>query len=97
MIHEHAFFSIVPGQESEFERAYTQARPLLFGAGALSAELSRCVESPSLYLLLVGWESVEAHMEGFRGSPAVGKWRAIIGPFFAGAPEVTHYDPVPVP
>lgn len=36
--------------------------------GHLSHELHRCMEVKGKYLLLVRWESLEAHTVGFRGS-----------------------------
>jgi len=38
------------------------------------------------------WTSTEAHTVGFRQSAAFADWRAIIGPFFAKAPYVEHFD-----
>ena len=43
------------------------------------------------FVLLVEWDSVEAHLETFRGSERFGRWRAIIGEYFAGPPVVEHY------
>jgi len=30
-------------------------------------------------------------MEGFRNSPAIHEWRALLSPFFAGTPQMEHY------
>lgn len=91
MIDEYAIFTIHAGREDDFLAAYAQARPLLLAAGATDVVMSRCVEHPSRFLLRATWESVEAHVDGFRGSPAFGQWRALIGPFFAADPDVAHY------
>jgi len=58
----------------------------------LSHELRRCIETRDRYLLLVRWEKLEDHTEGFRGSPLFQQWRAVIGPFFERAPAVEHYE-----
>jgi quinol monooxygenase YgiN len=50
------------------------------------------VEHPSTWLLLVGWDSVEAHTVGFRQSEGFTRWRAAVGPFFAAEPTVQHFD-----
>ena len=50
--------------------------------------------APGRYLLLVRWETLEAHTVGFRQSAAFGEWRGILSPFFAGAPVVEHYEGV---
>lgn len=95
MIHEHALLRIHPGQEADFEAAFARARPIIEGSpGAGRATLARCVEEPGSYLLLVEWVTVAAHTEGFRGSPAFGQWRELVGPFFAGVPDVAHFAPV---
>ena len=92
MVLERAQFRITPGREDEFEQAFAQAKLLLAGSrGFLGATLSRGVESASTYLLLVEWETLEDHTEGFRGSPAFGEWRGLIGHLFDGAPDVEHF------
>ena len=45
-------------------------------------------------MLLIEWESVEAHNVGFRESDRFPLWRALIGPFFDGDPRVEHVDDV---
>lgn len=87
--------SIRAGQEEEFEAAFGQAKAILAAAqGCRRLSLSRCVERPSGYLLLVEWDSLADHMEGFRGSPQFGQWRELLGPFFESAPVVEHYRQV---
>ena len=96
MIVEHALITVRPGSHAEFEAAITRAREVIAAApGFRSFALHRGIESPDRYLLLVGWETLEAHTTGFRESPAFAEWRSHIGPFFDGPPEVDHYDPVP--
>jgi hypothetical protein len=41
-------------------------------------------------VLLIEWESVEAHNAGFRESDRFPKWRALIWPYFDGNPYVEH-------
>ena len=96
MILEHALISVRPDAHEEFEAAITRARAVISAApGFHSFALHRGIESPDRYLLLVGWETLEAHTEGFRQSPAFTEWRSHIGPYFDGAPEVDHYVPLP--
>jgi heme-degrading monooxygenase HmoA len=56
--------------------------------------VQRCLETPGRYLLLVWWETLEAHTVGFRQSAAFGEWRAIIGSHFVSPPVVEHYERV---
>jgi len=95
MVLEVARFSVTPGSEDAFAAAYAQAVPLVtVTPGCRSARLLLGVESPSSFVLLVEWDSVAAH-EVFRASERFGAWRAVVGPHFAGPPEVEHYTDVP--
>ncbi len=92
MVLERASFRIAPGREEEFEQAFQQAQLVIAAAkGFQGATLSRGVESPSTYLLLVEWATLEDHTVGFRDSPAFGEWRGLIGHLFDGAPDVEHF------
>ncbi|MFJ9562276.1 antibiotic biosynthesis monooxygenase family protein [Streptomyces fuscichromogenes] len=92
MVVEHAELAVEEGREAEFEEVFAKARAVLADAdGFRWAELLRCVERPGTFLLLVGWESVEAHTVGFRESERFARWRALVGPFFAAPPAVEHY------
>jgi heme-degrading monooxygenase HmoA len=93
MILETAVLSVSEGEGVAFEAAMLKAAPVIAGSpGYLSHELQRCVETSGRYLLLVRWETLEAHTVGFRQSAAFGEWRAIVGPFFATPPVVEHYE-----
>ena len=92
MILEHAIFPIKEGQSKAFEAAFAQARKFIESApGCRKVEMRACIERADSYLLLVLWDSVEAHTKGFRESPAFIQWRALLGPLFAAPPEVHHY------
>jgi quinol monooxygenase YgiN len=52
------------------------------------------IESPDRFVLLVEWDSVEAHEQNFRATERFTAWRAEIGPFFAGPPRVEHFTDV---
>ena len=94
MVLEVARFDLLPGSEEAFTAAYREAQPLVAQtAGCRSMRMTRGVEHPSTFLLLVEWDSVEAH-EGFRSSDRFPRWRALIGPHFAGPPVVEHVTDV---
>jgi heme-degrading monooxygenase HmoA len=94
---EHAVLQVIPGQEADFESAFSIAKAIIAGAkGFRSLRLSRCVEDTSRYLLLVEWTALEDHMEGFRGSPAYEEWRRLLHHFYEPFPTVDHYDDVVV-
>ncbi len=92
MILERAVLVVTPGTEPEFEAAMEQAKEVIAQApGFRSLRLQRGIEQPSTYLLLVEWETIEDHTQGFRESERFVRWRELIGPYFAAAPEVEHY------
>lgn len=92
MVLEHPLLPVVPGREDEFEKAFTEAKQIIASSpGFLGLSLSRGVERPSEYLLLVEWESVEAHEVGFRSSPADNRWRALLHEFYEPFPVVSHF------
>ena len=96
MVLEVATFDISPGDEVKFADAYRRARTLLAGTpGFRSARMTRGVETPTRFVLLVEWDTLEAHETGFRQSPRFAEWRGLIGPFFATPPQVEHYTDVP--
>ncbi len=95
MILEVAVITVKPGQGKLFEAIFPQAEKVISAApGYIAHELRRSLETPGKYLLLVRWESLEAHTVGFRGSPRFQEWRGLIGGFFQSPPEVEHYEPV---
>lgn len=93
MILEHVVLPVIPGRESDFLAAFAQARPLIESSpGCLGLELHRGVERINEFLMLVRWESLEAHIEGFRGSPAYERWRELLHHFYEPFPEVVHFE-----
>ena len=95
MILEHAILPVVPGRETDFEAAFAEAKPIIASMpGFVDLTLSRSFETPSAYLLLVHWESVEAHEQGFRGSPEYARWRELLHGFYDPFPVVEHFAEV---
>lgn len=94
MILEVADIRIKPDANTAFEAAIHESMRKYVGpsAGFQSYELRQSVEEPTRYLLLVQWETVEAHTENFRKSDNFLKHRELIGPHFASPPEVQHFE-----
>jgi heme-degrading monooxygenase HmoA len=92
LITEHAILDVKPGQGEAFEMAMKQAVPLIAASqGFLGIKVLPCMETPGRYLLLVEWESVEAHEVGFRGSDRYQQWKALLHGFYEPFPLVQHY------
>jgi len=89
---EVAILDVKPGQASEFESAFGHAEAIIASAkGHISHELRRCLETPDRYILLVRWESLEDHTEGFRGSPGYQEWKRRLHHYYDPFPKVEHY------
>lgn len=95
MVLEVGLIDITPGQEERFESAYARAREALASTpGCRSVRMTRGVETPSRFVLLVEWDSVAAHEENFRATDRFTTWRELIGPYFAQPPQVEHFTDV---
>lgn len=89
---EQAILPVKPGLEVEFERAFERARWIISSMpGFRELTLSRGVESPNSYLLLVRWDTIDDHEIGFRGSPEYQQWRALLHDFYEPFPVVEHF------
>ncbi|WP_285242689.1 antibiotic biosynthesis monooxygenase [Pseudarthrobacter sp. fls2-241-R2A-127] len=92
MITEHALLPVLPGREAEFEAAFGQARAIIASMpGFRTLSLSRSMEPPGTYLLLVEWETLEDHTVGFRESPEYQQWRRLLHHFYQPFPVVEHF------
>lgn len=95
MILEVAPLQVRAGQCAAFEAAFLEAQHIISAIpGYLSHELRRCIERPHEYLLLVRWESLDAHEVGFRQSPQYQEWKRLLHHFYDPFPVVSHYEAV---
>jgi len=85
---EHAVLEVKPDRVESFLSAFREAKPLILAQpGCRSLQVLRSIETPARFVLLVEWDSVEDHEQGFRGSPAYAEWKRLLH---------HHYDPMPV-
>jgi heme-degrading monooxygenase HmoA len=92
MVLEVAILNVRAGEADAFEAAFLVAQPIIASSpGYQRHELRRCVESAHRYLLLVWWDSLESHTEGFRRSQAYQRWRELLHHFYDPFPTVEHY------
>jgi len=91
MVLEVALIDVTAGAEASFTDGFRQGRALVEDTPGFRAfRMTQGVETPTRFVLLVEWDSVEAH-QGFRDSERFGQWRAFIGPHLAGPPHVEHF------
>jgi heme-degrading monooxygenase HmoA len=93
MILEVAILDIVPNSNQEFERSFLKAQTIIMSMnGYISHELQKCIETPNRYILLVKWNSLEDHVNGFRKSKEYQEWKTLLHHFYNPFPTVEHYE-----
>lgn len=96
MVLEVAILDVRRGESRAFEAAFLEAQAILAASpGYRRHELRRCLEAADRYLLLVWWDSLESHTEGFRRSRGYQRWRELLHGFYDPFPSVEHYVEVP--
>lgn len=93
MILEIADIRINPGQQAAFDEAIQRGLETVISRaqGFRGFRVNKGIESPERYVLMIFWDTLEDHTVHFREGPLFPQWRAIVGPFFAGAPNVEHF------
>ncbi|MBY3794445.1 antibiotic biosynthesis monooxygenase [Rhodococcus fascians] len=95
MIVEHALLHVIPHRTDEFETAFADAKSIIASMpGFVNLTLSQGIEQPNTYLLLVEWERLEDHTDGFRGSDEYRQWKALLHHFYDPFPVVEHFAPM---
>jgi heme-degrading monooxygenase HmoA len=95
VITEQAVLDVRPGREEDFEAAFAAAKTIIAESpGFASLRLLRCIETPNRFLLLVEWETLEDHTEGFRGSAGYEEWKTLLHHFYDPFPTVEHYSAI---
>lgn len=95
VILEHALLHVKPSRAAEFESVFGQAKTIISSVpGFQQLTLSRCLEHPDKYLLLVAWDTLEHHTEGFRRSAEYEQWRSMLHGFYDPFPTVEHYEQI---
>ncbi len=94
MVLEVALFDVRSGSQDAFAADYKRARDFVAQSpGCGSVRMTQGVETPTRFVLLIEWDSIELH-EDFRASERFPKWRALISPHFAAPPLVEHFRDV---
>ena len=93
MILEIAQLQVKPGEVTQFEAAFDQARPIIASIkGFRGLELQHCIEHDHHFMLLVRWDTLEDHTVGFRQSAQYQQWRTLLHHFYDPFPTVLHYS-----
>ncbi len=93
MITEIALLYVKENEENLFESAFKKAQQIISEAnGYIEHELLKCVEEKNKYLMIVRWDTIEDHIEGFRKSAAYLDWKNLLHHFYNPFPVVEHYE-----
>jgi heme-degrading monooxygenase HmoA len=95
MILEVAILDVKPGRAQQFESAFADAQSIVMSMpGYVSHRLQKCIEDADRYVLLIEWETLLDHTEGFRNSESYQRWKDLLHHFYDPFPVVQHYDVV---
>ena len=76
-------------------RIFAQAQRIISTLpGYAGHQLQRSLTDSHRYLLLVNWQRLEDHTQGFRGSPQYQEWKALLHHFYDPFPTVEHFQAV---
>jgi heme-degrading monooxygenase HmoA len=99
MVIEVAVFNAKPGSASAMREGLRAARSVIARAPGYRGSVfyQGIEEEPDSFILHVEWETLEAHMQGFRSSPLLTEWRSHFYHLLDGTPKVTHYEVIAGP
>jgi heme-degrading monooxygenase HmoA len=97
MVLEAAVLFVLPDKEADFERDFKIAgRYISSVPGYIKHSLQKCLEQNGKYMLLIEWESLEAHTVGFRQSEVYEPWKKLLHHYYNPFPIVEHYQAVDI-
>ena len=95
MTTEIALLHIREKESDLFEMAFKEAQKIISGMrGYLGHELQKCIEEENKYVLIVRWNKIGDHTEGFRKSQEYKEWKRLLHHFYDPFPVAEHYRKV---
>lgn len=95
MILEVANLYVKDNEQDEFEKDFVIASNYICTIdGYIKHSLSKCIEVQNKYILLVEWENLESHTEGFRNSTQYLEWKKLLHHYYEPFPIVEHFEPI---
>ena len=90
---ELARLDVIPDLTKQFEINFQEAQKIISSMSwYISHDLKKCIENPNRYVLLVKWDKLESHTEGFRKSEEYQEWKKLLHHFYDPFPTVEHYN-----
>ena len=91
MVIERLEFEVIAGRVEEFVKFVQDTRGILDNSkGCRAFQYGRGVENPGKVILLVTWESIEAHAEAKKPEAYV-EWSKKFATFLGGRPAMEHF------
>ena len=98
MIVELAIIRAKNGEAEKMREGLRAARAVLErAAGYRGSSFHQGIEDQQRFALRIEWDSVDAHMKGFRDGPLFPEWRSHFGQYIDGAPDVMHFNVIAGP
>lgn len=95
MILELAILYIKDEQVNQFENDFDKAGIYISSIKGYGGHtLQKCIEQKNKYILLVNWETLDAHTIGFRESSQYREWKKLLHQYYDPFPIVEHYETV---
>lgn len=94
---DHSVLEIIrynlPSDKIEsFESAYAKAAAYLENSlHCLGYNVIHSIEQPNLFIIIIRWDSVEGHTEGFSNSADLEKFLSYLKPYLDHIVEMNHY------
>ncbi|WP_343073404.1 putative quinol monooxygenase [Pyxidicoccus fallax] len=89
---EYIRYDIPPARAEAFLEAYRAAgEHLRASPNCLRYEVSQGTEEPHHFIVRIEWDSIEGHLQGFRGSLSFRQFFALVKPFVSDIQEMKHY------
>ena len=90
MVYEVVMQKVDPDKREEHVKVWKDAWKEANFGGSHDVRFLNCVEDPTRVMVLIQWDSVEAHT-GHRGTPPHTRFRERSGVHQIGPSEINHY------
>ena len=93
MVYEIVVQTVDPATRDEYIAAYKKRWREMALDGWRNGRLYKSVEDPARVIIVLEWDSVEAHRQHTRGrNPVMTKFmEEVVGPYRSGVSDIDHY------
>src|SRR5438105_15737245 len=93
MVYEVLLRKMDPAKRDEYVALYKKRWREMSLDGWRSGRIYKCIEDPGRLIIVLEWDSVEAHRQHTRGrNPVMTKFMdEVVGPYRSGVSDIDHY------